>query len=201
MKLKTIPAAAALSLASISAAPGQATNTTIDQMPAALETRYALSALPPALRDQATVYLLDPKQGYRISRQGTNGLACLVERTQWELADYRNDLYVPLCYDAAGTTVHFQAMLDAAELRAKGMGPVDLKAAREKRYKNNAYRPAPKASLSYMVAPIQRTIAPPDLKVRAVAMPHIMFYAPHLTNEDIGAKPNLSDHSSLLHPF
>jgi hypothetical protein len=29
----------------------------------------------------------------------------------------------------------------------------------------------------------------------------VMFYAPHVTNEDIGAKPNLSDHSSLLHPF
>jgi hypothetical protein len=28
-------------------------------------------------------------------------------------------------------------------------------------------------------------------------MPHLMFYAPNITNEDIGAAPN----SSLLYPF
>jgi hypothetical protein len=38
-----------------------------------------------------------------------------------------------------------------------------------------------------MVAPIMRTVGPPDLKVRTMAMPHVMFYAPHVTNEDIGA--------------
>jgi hypothetical protein len=52
-----------------------------------------------------------------------------------------------------------------------------------------------------MVGPIMRTIGPPDLAVRTMAMPHLMFYAPNLTNEDIGAVPNLSDHASLLYPF
>jgi hypothetical protein len=28
-----------------------------------------------------------------------------------------------------------------------------------------------------------------------------MFYAPYITNEDIGTVPDLSVHSSLLHPF
>ncbi len=76
----------AISLIGISVRPGQATETTIEQMPAKLETQFALSALPPALRDQATVYLLDPKTGYQLSRQGTSGVTCLVERTVWELA-------------------------------------------------------------------------------------------------------------------
>ena len=35
----------------------QATETTIEQMPAKLETQFALSALPGAMRDKATVYL------------------------------------------------------------------------------------------------------------------------------------------------
>jgi hypothetical protein len=52
-----------------------------------------------------------------------------------------------------------------------------------------------------MVAPIMRTVGPPDLKVRTMAMPHVMFYAPHVTNEDIGAVPDLGDHASLLNPF
>jgi len=74
----------------------QAGETTIEQMPAHLETQFALSSLPPAMRSQATVYLLDPKKGYQLSRQGTSGVTCLVERTAWEQADFRNDIYVPL---------------------------------------------------------------------------------------------------------
>ena len=46
-----------------------------------------------------------------------------------------------------------------------------------------------------------RTIGPPDLQVRTMAMPHLMFYAPHLTNAHIGAKPDLTDHASLMWPF
>jgi len=51
-------------------APSNATETTIEPMPATLETQFALSALPPAMRDQATVYLLDPKKGYQLYRKG-----------------------------------------------------------------------------------------------------------------------------------
>ena len=92
----------AISLIGVSARPGQATDTVIEPMPAKLETQFALSALPPALRDRATVYLLDPEKGYQLSRQGTSGVTCLVERTAWELADFRDDIYIPLCYDAVG---------------------------------------------------------------------------------------------------
>src|ERR1700682_514386 len=92
-----------LSLIGISALLSHAADTTIEQMPAKLEARYALSALPPAMRDHATVYLLDPKKGYQLSRQGTSGVTCLVERIAWEQADFRNDIYVPLCYDAEGS--------------------------------------------------------------------------------------------------
>jgi len=40
--------------------PGQTTETTIEQMPAKLETQFALSAAPPALRDRATFISLTP---------------------------------------------------------------------------------------------------------------------------------------------
>jgi hypothetical protein len=52
-----------------------------------------------------------------------------------------------------------------------------------------------------MVAPVMRTVGPPDMKVHTMSMPHTMFYAPGVTNEDIGAVPNLSEPSSLLNPF
>jgi hypothetical protein len=171
--------------------------TTIEQMPAKLETQFALSALPTGLRDHATVYLLDPKKGYELSRQGKSGVACLVERTAWEQSDFRNDIYVPLCYDAAGTKTFLKVIMDAATLRAQGMSPTALKAEIEKRYKNKTYKVPERAGLSYMVAPIHRTWMLPDGQVHTGQMPHLMFYASHLTNEDIGAVPN----SSLLYPF
>jgi hypothetical protein len=191
----------AISLIGISARPGQAAETTIEPMPAKLEAQFALSALPPALRDQASVYLLDPKKGYQLSRQGTSGVTCLVERTAWELADFRNDIYIPLCYDAVGTRIYLKVIMDTAGLRAQGMGPAALKAEIENRFKNKTYKAPEKAGLSYMVAPVFRTVGPPDMKVHTMPMPHVMFYAPNITNEDIGAVPNLSIHSSLLYPF
>jgi hypothetical protein len=147
------------------------------------------------------VYLLDPKSGYRVARQGTNGLSCLVERTAWEMAEFRDDIYIPLCYDAAGFDGHFKAIIDAAALRAQGLDTAALKAEVEKRYRNKTYRAPQKPGLSYMIAPVMRTIGPPDLQVHTMAMPHLMFYAPFVTNQDIGAQPNLADRASLAWPF
>jgi hypothetical protein len=202
MRIRAITAVAAISVFTIAAAPPHHANgPTIDRMPAALETQFALSAAPRGLRDRATVYLLDPRTGYHLSRQGTSGVTCIVERTAWELADFRDDIYIPLCYDAAGTKTYLRVMMDAAALRAKGMSPTALKAEIERRYRNKTYRAPTKPGVSYMVAPVFRTIGPPDLKVHTMAMPHVMFYAPFTTNEDLGAAPNLADHASLLHPF
>ena len=202
MEIRWAPALVAVSLVGMAAAPpGQATETTIEQMPAKLETQFALSAVPPGLRDRATVYLLDPKTGYHLSRQGANGVTCLVERTVWEWVDFRNDFYIPLCYDAAGTKAHLKVIMDTATLRAQGMSPAALKAEIEKRYRDKTYKAPEKPGLSYMVAPVMRAVGPPDMKVHTMPMPHLMFYAPYLTNEDIGAVPDLSVHSSLLYPF
>jgi hypothetical protein len=170
-------------------------------MPAALEAQFALSAAPPALRANASVYLLDPKKGYYLAREGSSGVACAVQRTQWEFADFRNDIYYGICFDAAGVKTHLQVVFDAAALRAQGMSPSALKAEIEKRYREKAYQAPSKPGVSYMVGPIMRTIGPPDLTVQTMAMPHLMFYAPGLTNEDIGAVPSLSDRASLVYPF
>ena len=191
----------AMAFAGLSASPGRAGEPALEQMPAELETRFALSALPPALRDRATVYLLDPQKGYTLARKGTSGLACLVERTVWEWVNFRDDIYIPLCYDAAGTKAHLKVMMDAARLRAEGMGPAALKAEIESRYRNGLYRAPEKPGLSYMVGPVMRALGPPDFKLHTMAMPHLMFHAPHATNEDIGALPELADRASLVYPF
>jgi hypothetical protein len=81
------------------------------------------------------------------------------------------------------------------------MSPIELKTEVERRYRTKTYRAPDKAGLSYMVGPVMRTAGPPDMKVHTMAMPHLMFYAPGITNEDIGATPDLRVPSSLQHPF
>ena len=183
------------------AALAQDVGTNLDRMPAELETRFALSALPKSLRDDATVHLLDPEKGYELLREGTSGITCIVQRTAWELADYRNDIFIPLCYDAAGTGTFLKVIMEAARLRAEGLGPEELYAEIESGFQDGTYQVPEKAGMSYMIAPLQRTVAPPDMKVHTVSMPHYMPYAPFTTNEDIGAAPSLDDPSSLYHPF
>jgi hypothetical protein len=194
-------AAATLVALALATAPAFAAGTVIEAMPADLEFRLALSAAPPALRDDATVFLLDPGTGFRLARQGSSGVACLVQRTVWEMADDRDDIYIPLCYDAAGRRTYLTVIMDAAELRARGLGGEALKAEIAGRWADGTYTVPGKTGVSYMVAPVFRTVGPPDMAVRTMAMPHVMIYAPGVTNADIGAKPDLADHANLKFPF
>src|SRR4051812_23010389 len=139
MKIESTLATMAISFIATAAAPCQTTKATLERMPSELETRFALSALPPAMREHATVYLLDPTTGYRRSREGTSGLTCLVERTAWERADFRDDIYVPLCYDAEGSKTFLKVIMDAAAKRIQGMSPFALRAEMEKRYRDKTY--------------------------------------------------------------
>ena len=202
MQIKWAPALFAIALASVAAMPrSQANETTLERMPAALETQFALSAVPPALRERASVYLLDPTKGYYLSKQGTSSLTCIVQRTAWEYSDFRNDIYWPVCYDAGGAKTYLKVIMDSAALRAQGLGPEALKAEISKRYRDRTYKTPEKFGLSYMTGPVMRAVAPPDMTVRTMPMPHLMFYAPFVTNEEIGAVPDFKVFSSLKHPF
>jgi hypothetical protein len=202
MRFRTIPALLAVSLIGIAAAgAGQATEKKLERMPADLETKFALSAAPPRLREQATVYLLDPEKGYYLSRKGTSAVTCIVQRTSWQMTEYHDDMYFAVCYDAVGTRTYLKSIMDADALRAQGMSAPALKAEIEKRYKEKSYRVPDKPGISYMVGPIMRAVGPPDMQLHTMAMPHLMFYSPYLTDEDIGARPDFNDPGSLAYPF
>ena len=130
-------------------------------------------------------------------------MECLVERTVWEWAELqlRDDIYIPLCYDAAGATTRLRVMRDVAELRAKGMTADVIKAEVEDRYRRGVYTAPARPGLSYMVGPVFRGLGVPDMQMHTQAIPHLMSYAPGVTNEDFGARPNLSDFGTLKYPF
>lgn len=165
----------------------------LEKMPLLLEVKLALSALPPALRDKASVYVLDPGKGYVLERAGSNGLSCFVGRTEWKFADYRNDVYDPICYDAVGAKNHMRVWFDVAELRDKGIGPEAMKKEIEARFRVGIYKAPDGPGMSYMTAPLMRSYMSLDPKdkdsVMTMSMPHVMYYAPNVTAAEIGGMP------------
>jgi len=109
-------------------------NSRLAPLPRDLEIQLALSALPPHLRDNATVYVLNPDKGFEIARKGTNGFDAFVARTgddtfrgTWPLKAYRDDILYPISFDEAGTKAQMRIFFDAAEMQAKGTPPEELK--------------------------------------------------------------------------
>jgi hypothetical protein len=168
----------------------------IEPLPRDLEIQLALSALPPHLRDNATVYILNPDKGFEVARKGTNGFHALVTRTgddtfrgTWPLTKYRDDILYPISFDEAGANAQMRVFFDAAAMQAKGTPPEELKKIIRKRYKTNYYKAPERAGVSYMLSPILRTYTNPDENenVATANIPHVMYYAPNVSNEQVGA--------------
>lgn len=174
----------------------------LEALPLELEVKLALSALPPYLRSEGTVYVLDPAKGYVLERQGKNDFTCFVERTDWVRADYRNDLFISECFDAEGTKTIVPVSFDVARLRAEGkLNPEKLNQEIARRFKDGVYRSPSRPGISYMLSPVQRLYGGPESKdTRTVNIPHYMFYAPNLTSKEIGGGPVMGRYPYLVNP-
>ena len=170
----------------------------IEPLPRDLEIQLALSALPPHLRDSATVYVLNPDKGFEVARKGTNGFYAFVARTgddamrgSWPLKEYRDDILYPISFDQAGARAQMQVFFDIAKMQANGTAPEKLKKIIQDRYKTHYYKAPERAGISYMMSPILRTYTNPDEDENVVtaSIPHVMYYAPNITNQDIGGAP------------
>ena len=171
----------------------------LEPLPRDLEIQLALSALPPHLRDNATVYVLNPDKGFEVARKGTNGFHALVARTgddtfhgSWPLTKYRDDILYPISFDEAGAKAQMRIFFDAAEMQAKGTPPEQLKKTIQKRYQTHNYKAPERAGVSYMLSPILRTYVNPEENenVATANVPHVMHYVPNVSNEDVGgARP------------
>jgi hypothetical protein len=182
----------------------------LEPLPRDLEIQLALSALPPQLRDNATVYVLYPDKGFEVARKGTNGFHALVARTgddtfrgSWPLTEYRDDILYPISFDQAGAKAQMRVFFDAAEMQAKGTPPEELKKIIQDRYKTKYYKSPERAGISYMLSPVLRTYTNPEENdnVATLNIPHVMYYAPSVSTEDVGgAKPGSSPYPFVIMP-
>ncbi len=167
----------------------------LDSLPRDLEIQLALSALPPHLRDSATVYVLNPRRGFEVARKGTNKFHAFVARTgddamrgSWPLKEYRDDILYPISFDDAGAKAQMQVFFDIAKMQAQGIPPEKLKKIIQDRYKTKYYKSPERAGISYMLSPVLRTYFNPDANdsVMTVNVPHVMYYAPNVSGKDVG---------------
>lgn len=159
----------------------------LERMPADLETDFALSALPPHLRSGASVYLLDPDKGYYLATKGTNGFICFVARTDWEHGEYRNDMAAAISYDAEGAKTIWPSFVDVEEMRASGkVQAAQMKDIMTERFRKGYYKAPARAGLSYMLGPVMRVYDGASPNMMTMHLPHYMFYAPFVTDADIG---------------
>src|SRR5215471_6878914 len=158
-------------------------------LPQELEIRLAESAAPANIRSGAGVYVYKNDVGLVRFRPSQNGFNCFVARTniQARKFEYRDDILIPICYDAVGSKYILPSWLLAEELRAKGLPADKLLAA----VKRKVVVP-PKPGISPMLSPIIRTgnPGPPILNY-----PHYMFYAPGMKNDEILGE----EHSHVHH--
>jgi hypothetical protein len=143
-------------------------------IPRDLEIRLALNALPKDLRAGATVLVLE-KTGYVEATHGSNPFTCMVSR--------RGGNFYPVCFDAEGTRTILPAFADDAVLRLKGASDEESALELAKGFEQGRYRPPSRPGIAYMLSPATYMMEKGKLNRTP---PHTMFYAPFLTNADIG---------------
>ncbi len=145
------------------------------------EMAAALSAGPAHLAADAGVYVLEAK-GYAKVRDSKNGFTCIVDRDS-------PPSFEPECLDAEGSETSLPRILFKAELRAQGKSEAEIKAAIAEGYASGRFRAPRRPGIVYMLSKENRVVADRETGRIINFPPHVMFYAPYLTNADIGAGP------------
>lgn len=141
------------------------------------ELAVARSAAPARLRADATVYALQDGK-YRKVIDGGGPLTCIVERND-------PDSIVPQCLDRAGVDTILPALIHRSLLSLAGASFDEIQADFRQRVANGEFQPPPRPGVSYMMSNYNYTYVATAARVMKIS-PHIMYYAPHLKNSDIG---------------
>ena len=139
-----------------------------------LEMRLAVNALPPHLRDGAGIMILT-STGYVKAKDPNNAFTCIVSR--------RGGNFYPVCFDQEGTRTILPAYKDDATLRLKGESSESVERHLAEGFAQGLYRPPSRPGIAYMLSPATYLLNNGKL-TRTIA--HVMFYAPYLTDADIG---------------
>ena len=89
--------------------------------------------------------------------------------------------------DAEGARTLLPRILKVAELRAQGKPPEEIKRFVADAVAKGVFRPPSRLGVDYMLS--TENVVPLDPEKGTVGHPpHVMFYAPYLTNADLGSQ-------------
>ena len=140
------------------------------------EISEALAACPAALRDRAGVYALSA-QGYQLVRKSSNGFHAVISRSQ-------PGAFEPQCLDAEGSSTLLEQILLRGRLQMEGLGADEIETRIGAAWASGELEPPRRSGINYMLSKRNRVPVGPDKVIPY--QPHLMFYAPHLDNEDVG---------------
>lgn len=146
-------------------------------LPRDAEMRMALAAAPAHLKAGAAVYVLE-RDGFVLARPGTNGFSCIVNR------DHPLNRK-PTCYDAEGTATILPKVMRVGELLMKGTPMPQIAEEIREGFRTGKFISPRRAGVAYMLSGDVQ-VYNPQTGTMSSFPPHIMFYAPNLTNADIG---------------
>jgi len=166
-----------LRLASVHAANPQAAPAKPEVLPREKEIELALSAAPDHLRAGAGVYALAEKGPEKV-RESSNGFTCIINR------DGPMNLK-PTCFDAEGTATILPKIVRVGELLMQGKSGAEIAAEIREGFRTGKYISPRRPGVAYMLSGDIRNCSPAGQC--GSFPPHVMFYAPNLTNADIGS--------------
>ena len=167
-------------------AAAQSTQPAGSQLPALMdrqkEIALALSACPPSVASKAAVYVLD-KSGYIKVQDSHNGFTAIVQHSLPTSQE-------PRCMDGEGTRTHLPRILKVAELRAQGKSRKEIKRFEADAFAKGIFQPPARPGVDYMLSTENTVTVDEERGIVAPFPPHVMFYAPYLTNADLGSVVN-----------
>lgn len=141
------------------------------------EIALALSALPSRLRETASVFVNDDgTYTQRVRRDGP--FTCIIERVH-------SASMAPQCMDRAGAASILPALIRKSELALSGSSSEEVEAAFAAAVAAGEILPAESSGVSYMMSDYNYIYVPAAEQVLKVP-PHVMFYAPNVSNDDVG---------------
>jgi hypothetical protein len=150
-------------------------------LPRERELAAALSAGPKAIAEGAGVYALEAN-GYVLARESRNGFHCLVQRSF-------PGAFEPQCLDEEGSRTILPAIRLEGELRMGGASDAEVAAAVAAAWADGRLRAPSRPGINYMLSKENRVPVDENGSTIIPYRPHVMFYAPYLTNRDLGAEP------------
>jgi hypothetical protein len=154
------------------------------------EIALALSSCPASIANKAAVYVLE-KSGYVKVRESQNGFTAIVQHALPNSQD-------PQCMDAEGTRTFLPRYLKVAELRAQGKSPEEIRRFVADAFAKGIFQAPIRPGVDYMLSKENLT---PNAKGAVVPFPpHLMFYAPYLTNADLGLSVTLGPDGNPVGP-